>query len=75
MPHTSFHERVANTCGRISRELRRQSEVLRSAGLMADAAVTSAMAETLEKLAYDALMDTQPIEVGPGLYGTRDDLD
>jgi len=59
--HSSFHERVADTCGRAARELRRQAQVLRAAGLVADSAVTSAIAETLEQLAFAALGDTQPI--------------
>jgi len=61
MVHSSFHERVAILCGDCSRALSTLAEDLERSGDTSGASLSRAMARQLERLALDALEETQPI--------------
>jgi len=63
MPHSSYHERVAQLCGRAARVLESMADDWSDLGDAARAKLASDVSEQLAKLAFDALMDTQPIEI------------
>ena len=63
MPHSSYHERVAQLCGRAARVLESMADAWSDLGDTARAQLAATVAENLTQLALDSLMDTQPIAV------------
>ena len=59
----SFHTRVADECGKSARALMEMADRFRELGDPTMAGLADLIATRLSKIAYDANVETQPIEL------------